>query len=67
METTDNPSASTDNHGAPGPSGSPLLDADLLQPRALEYLADWEIKELILRLEAEQRRREQPGGRKLNE
>ena len=54
METTDTPSASADNHGAPGPRGSPLLDADPLQPRA-----DWEIKELILRLEAEQRRREQ--------
>ena len=59
METTDDPSASADNHGSPGPHGSPLLDADPLQPRALEYLADWEIKELILRLEAEQRRREQ--------
>ena len=59
METTDNPSASADNHGAPGPRGSPPLDADPLLPRALEYLADWEIKELILRLEAEQRRREQ--------
>ena len=50
METTDSPSASTDNHGAPGPSGSPLLDADPLQPRALAYLADWEIKEFILRM-----------------
>ena len=59
METTDNPSASADNHGAPGPRGSPLLDADPLQPRALEYLADWEIRELIVRLEAEQGRREQ--------
>ena len=59
METTDTPSASAHNHGAPGPRGSPLLDADPLQPRALEYLADWEIKELILRLEAEQHRREQ--------
>ena len=59
METTDTPSTSADNHGSPGPRGSPLLDADPLQPRALEYLADWEIKELILQLEAEQRRCEQ--------
>ena len=59
METTDNPSASADNHGAPGPRGSPLLNADPLQPGALEYLADLEIKELILRFEAEQRRRQQ--------
>ena len=44
METTDTPR---------------LLDADPLQPRALEHLTDWEITELILRLEAEQRRREQ--------
>ena len=38
METTDTPSASADN---PNARGSPLLDADPLQPRALEYLADW--------------------------
>ena len=59
METADTPSTGADNPGGPGPRGSPLLDADLLQPRAPKYLADWEITELILRLEAEQRLREQ--------
>ena len=49
METNDNPTAQR----------SPLLDAHPLQPSSLHFLADWEIKELILRLEAEQRRREQ--------
>ena len=49
METNDNP----------GAQASPLLDAHPLQPSSLEFLADWEIRELILQLEAEQRRREQ--------
>ena len=49
MEARDNPSA----------RGSPLLDAQPLQPSSLEFLADWESRELILRLEAEQRRRDQ--------
>ena len=40
METTDTPSASADN---PGARGSPLLDADPLEPRGFEYLAHWEI------------------------
>ena len=65
METSDTPSASADNHGAPGPRGSPLLDADPLQPRALEHLADWEIKELILRLKQNNVAASKPGGRKL--
>ena len=51
METTDDPSANTDNHGSLMPIP--------FKPRALGDLAAWEIKELILRLEAEQRRREQ--------
>ena len=49
METNDNPSAQR----------SPLLDGHPFQPSSFEFLADWEIRELILRLEAEQRRREQ--------
>ena len=49
METNDNPSAQR----------SPLLDSQPLHPSSLEFLADWEIRELILWLEAEQRRREQ--------
>ena len=51
MEANDNPN--------PSPRGSPLLGAQPLQPSSLQFLADWEIKELILRLEADQRRREQ--------
>ena len=49
MEATDNPSAMR----------SPLPDAHQLQPNSLQFLADWEISELMLRPEAEQRRREQ--------
>ena len=49
METADNSSQRR----------NPLLNAPPLQPNSLRFLADWEISELILRLEAEQRRREQ--------
>ena len=47
---------SMETNDSPSPRGSRLLDAEPLQPSSLQFLADWEIRELILRLEAEQRR-----------